>query len=66
MEHPLKVEVHKSRKDKEAATFDFGIIAYAQEPPLYAHADVSGEIRGLNFGLSLYLRTYFEYASNEG
>ena len=32
------------------------------EPPLYAHVDVSAMARGL----SLYLPTYFVYASSEG
>ena len=42
------------------------LIAYAQNPPLNVHADVSGEAIGLNFGRCLHLHQNFVYASNEG
>ena len=41
------------------------LITYVQKPPLITHADVSGETRGLNLGLVLYLHQYFAYASSE-
>ena len=41
------------------------LVAYAQTPPLNAHADVSRGARGLNFGLSLHLNIYFVLASSE-
>ena len=40
---------------------NFGTIAYAQMPAIKAHVDVSNKVRGLNFGLSLYL--YFNFIS---
>ena len=44
----------------------FYCIAYAQKPPLDAHADIFSRTRGLNFGLSLHLHSNFVYASKEG
>ena len=41
------------------------LVAYAQTPPLNAQADVSRGARGLNFGLSFHLNSYFVYASSE-
>ena len=41
------------------------LIAYAQKPPLSAHADVSGGARGQSFCLSLHLYPYFVYASSK-
>ena len=40
--------------------------AYAQKPSLITHADVSSETRGLHFGLSLHLHSYFVYVSRKG
>ena len=42
------------------------LIAYAQRPPLNAHAGVSSGSRGLTVGVSLHLHPYFMYASSEG
>ena len=42
------------------------LIAYAQEPPLITHYDVSSEARLLNFSLNHHLHPYFVYASGEG
>ena len=44
------------------------LIAYhdAQKPQINANADESGEVRGLNFGLSFHLRPYFAFTSSEG
>ena len=41
------------------------LIAYVQKPPLNANADFSSWAKGQNVGLSLYIHTYFEYASSE-
>ena len=42
------------------------LIAHAQELPLDAQFDVSSGARVLKFGTSLYIHTYFVYASSEG
>ena len=42
------------------------LIAHAQKLPLNAQVDVSSGARGLKFGTSLYIHTYFVYASSEG
>ena len=42
------------------------LIAFAQKPPLNAHADLHTVARGLNFGLTLHLHQNFVYASSEG
>ena len=60
------INIHKNRNCKEARTWDLVLIAYAQEPPLNAHAEVSSSARCLNFGLGLHLYPYFMYASSEG
>ena len=42
------------------------LIAYAQNRPINANADVFSTARGLNFGLSLHLHPYYAHACSEG
>ena len=41
-------------------------VMYVQIPLLIANTDVSSRARGLNFGLSLYLLSYFVYERRQG
>ena len=41
------------------------MIAYAQMPLMNAHTDISSEVGGSKFGLSLHIHPYFVYASSE-
>ena len=42
------------------------LITYVQMPLMNSHADISSKAKGLNFGLSLYLHSYFVYWSSKG
>ena len=44
----------------------FPNLQYAQMSLINAHADISSETRGLNFGLSIYQLPYFMCASSKG
>ena len=39
------------------------VLLFAQKPPFNSHADVSSGAKGLNFGPSFHLHSYFAYAS---
>ena len=52
----------KSNMPFETACEIFLLITFEKNPPLKAHADISG----LNIGLSLHQDPYFVYVSSEG